>query len=258
MDTKKITRNESGELTYPVVEKFISINGEGTKAGELAAFIRLRGCNLNCSYCDTLWANTDTCPCQYLTASNLVNWLRSCGVANVTLTGGEPLLRPEVADLICQIGQARIHPEDSSVTHPSEDYFKVEIETNGSIDLAPFTKMSYRPSFTMDYKCPDSGMEAAMNLDNFKLLDSRDTVKFVVGSRGDLDKSTEVIHNYIWQADHAEHAADANLPHIYFSPVFSKIDPQDIVEYMIEHHLNGVRIQLQMHKFIWPPDMRGV
>ena len=79
-------------ITYPVVEKFVSINGEGQKAGEVAAFIRMRGCNLSCNYCDTSWANTMDCPCEFLSTEELITWLTEHKIKNVTLTGGEPLL----------------------------------------------------------------------------------------------------------------------------------------------------------------------
>ena len=75
-------------ITYPVVEKFVSINGEGQKAGEIAAFIRMRGCNLACNYCDTSWANTKDCPCEFLSAEELITWLKEHSIENVTLTGG--------------------------------------------------------------------------------------------------------------------------------------------------------------------------
>ena len=91
----------------PVVEKFISINGEGAHAGELAAFIRFRGCNLCCSYCDTSWANCETAPAEYETPEDIAEWVAEKGVENVTLTGGEPLLQKEcdaVAELLMKQG----------------------------------------------------------------------------------------------------------------------------------------------------------
>jgi 7-carboxy-7-deazaguanine synthase len=100
----------------------------------------------------------------------------------------------------------------------------------------------------MDYKLPGSGMEQHMNLENFKNLKKSDTVKFVAGSRQDLERAKEVI--------------DKNgLPgkcSVYFSPVFGRIEPREIVEFMVENKMNGVNMQLQMHKFIWEPDRKGV
>lgn len=220
-------------ITFPVVEKFVSINGEGQKAGTLAAFVRLRGCNLSCNYCDTSWANTPDCPCEDLSCKEIVDWVQETHVKNVTLTGGEPLYAEDIRVLIEALGGAG---------------FDVEIETNGSVPLARFANLFYRPAFTLDYKCPDSGMESFMFTPNFSLLTACDTVKFVVSSVKDLDKAREISEKY----ELATHCP------IYLSPVFGRIEPREIVEYMIAHHWNEARLQLQMHKFIWPPQQRGV
>ena len=148
--------------TYQVVEKFVSINGEGRRAGELAAFIRFKGCNLQCSYCDTSWANEPGCESERLTEEEILSWIRETGVKNVTLTGGEPLLRKGMEELI-----------EAILEDPSQ---RVEIETNGSVDLKPYHILKKRPSFTMDYKAPDSGMEKEMLLSNLELLGSEDTL----------------------------------------------------------------------------------
>jgi len=150
--------------TYQVVEKFVSINGEGRRAGELAAFVRFKGCNLQCSYCDTSWANEPGCESERLTKEEILSWIREAGVKNVTLTGGEPLLRKGMEELI-----------EAILEDPSQ---RVEIETNGSVDLKPYHTLKKRPSFTMDYKTPDSGMEKEMLLSNLELLGSEDTLKF--------------------------------------------------------------------------------
>ncbi|MDD7516491.1 putative 7-carboxy-7-deazaguanine synthase QueE [Ruminococcus flavefaciens] len=217
----------------PVVEKFVSINGEGAHAGELAAFIRFRGCNLDCSYCDTSWANCENASAEYETAEEIAEWVAEKGVENVTLTGGEPLLHKEcgkVAELLMKQG------------------CRVEIETNGSIHLEKLAAAEYRPVFTMDYKLPSSGMEEYMCRDNFRLLGEHDTVKFVSGSMEDLEKAAEIIRDYKL----------IGRCHVYISPVFGEIDPADIVTFMEENKLNGVRLQLQLHKFIWEPTRRGV
>lgn len=217
----------------PVVEKFISINGEGAHAGELAAFIRFHGCNLSCSYCDTCWANTENAPAEYETIEELASWVAETGVHNVTLTGGEPLLQKEcgaLAELLIQNG------------------CRVEIETNGSISLERLASSECRPVFTMDYKLPSSGMEEFMCVNNFRLLNCHDTVKFVSGSIADLEKAAELIEEYRL----------TERCHVFISPVFGEIEPADIVDFMEEHKMNGVRLQLQLHKFIWEPTRRGV
>ncbi len=181
-----------------IVERFVSINGEGAHAGEPAAFIRFHGCNLNCSYCDTRWANNVLTPTADYTPEQLAKWVRNKRVINVTLTGGEPLLQDEL--------------------------------------------------FTMDYKLPSSGMEIAMRKDNFRLLCPHDTVKFVAGTLTDLEHAHYLIE---------EHNLD-RLCHVYLSPVYGKIDPAEIVRFMLENKMNRVRMQLQLHKFIWSPNKRGV
>ncbi|MCD8353661.1 MAG: putative 7-carboxy-7-deazaguanine synthase QueE [Clostridiales bacterium] len=216
-----------------VVEKFISINGEGPRAGELAVFVRFQGCNLRCSYCDTQWANERDCPYEEQSPAEIDRYIRATGVTNVTLTGGEPLLQREMGALLALLLQ------DSTL--------RVEIETNGAVDLAPFCGEN-RPVFTMDYKLPSSGWEPAMKVENFPLLEAQDTVKFVCGSRADLERAGAVIAEYDL----------TRRCHVYLSPVFGAIDPAEMVDYMIANQMNGVRIQLQMHKFIWDPDKRGV
>ncbi|MGN1480821.1 putative 7-carboxy-7-deazaguanine synthase QueE [Porcipelethomonas sp.] len=218
---------------YHIAEKFVSINGEGRKAGQPAVFIRFKGCNLNCSYCDTLWANFDDCPAEIMTADEILNYIQSTGIKNVTLTGGEPLIQPgiyELVDLLCQ----------SSLS--------VEIETNGSDDISDFRKLKIMPSFTLDYKLPSSGMENFMDMKNYNFLTENDTVKFVCGSYEDLEKALDII----------EKKKLVKKCAVYLSPVFGQIEPADIVDFMLEHKMNGVNFQLQLHKFIWDPDKRGV
>ena len=124
----------------------------------------------------------------------------------------------------------------------------MEIETNGSLPLDKLAKAQRRPVFTMDYKLPSSGMEIAMRRDNFKLLNKHDTVKFVSGSQEDLKRAKEIIDEYRL----------TERCHVYLSPVFGRIDPAEIVGFMRDNEMNGVRLQLQLHKFIWKPDQRGV
>lgn len=222
------------DKTYQVVEHFVSINGEGPLAGQLAVFVRLKGCNLACDYCDTKWANEADAPYTEMTAGEIHQSIKGTGVRNVTLTGGEPLARPYIEELLKELAaDAELH---------------VEIETNGSVSLKPFCDIPNRPSFTMDYKLSCSGMEAAMDTDNFALLSEKDTVKFVVGSLADCERALEVMRQY-QLIGHC---------HLYYSPVFGSIEPADIVEFMKEHQLNGVNLQIQMHKVIWNPDRRGV
>lgn len=217
-----------------VAETFISINGEGTHSGQLAYFLRFFGCNLHCTYCDTMWANESTVPCRHLTAEDIYSEIINSGIKNVTITGGEPLYRKGIYELLSMLG------------NNSEIY--TEVETNGSIFLEPFMKLNNRPSFTMDYKLPSSGMETAMCIDNLPLLEKKDTVKFVAGNIGDLEKAKDIIDKYRL----------TEKCNVYISPVFGKIEPADIVEYMKKNKMNYVTLQLQIHKFIWNPNAKGV
>ena len=218
-----------------VAEKFISINGEGTRAGELAVFIRFQGCNLRCSYCDTMWANEPDCPFEEMSPEEISDYVAETGITNCTLTGGEPLLQRDMKQLV------RLLIDKCGC--------RVEIETNGSANLTPLTMdPQHRPVFTMDYKLPSSGCESAMRRDNFELLGREDTVKFVCGSLEDLERAHEIMQEY-------------SLPdqcHVYFSPVFGSIEPAAIVDFMQKRRMNKVRLQIQMHKVIWDPDRRGV
>ena len=235
-----------------VVEKFISINGESIRAGELAVFIRFKGCNLSCSYCDTAWANENSCDFDEMKPEEIADYVAKTGVKNVTLTGGEPMLQPELEKLV-----------ELLLDIPSVN---VEIETNGSKDIGRLyfaatseKKESDNPvsdkcengsrlHFTLDYKSPSSGCEESMRLSNYEYLGMDDAVKFVVGSMDDLKRAKNVID---------ENALTEKCK-VFLSPVFGKIDPEKMVEFMIENKMNNVKLQLQMHKVIWDPNKRGV
>lgn len=221
-------------MKFKVVEKFVSINGEGSLCGQLAIFIRFAGCNLNCSYCDTAWASETDVPYELMDAQSIYEYIKTTGIRNITLTGGEPLLQEGIIDLLQML---------------SKDLdLHVEIETNGSVSLKPFCNIENAPSFTMDYKLPSSNMESNMNLENFKYLKARDTVKFVSGSSCDLQKAKQIIDEYNL----------AKTTNVYISPVFGKINMNDIVEFMKTNNMNGVNLQMQLHKIIWHPAERGV
>lgn len=218
---------------YKVAEMFTSINGEGRKAGQLAVFVRFAGCNLSCSYCDTRWANEPGTPYQKISGKDIVHNILKSGIKNVTLTGGEPLLQPDIRTLLERL---------------EENGLETEIETNGSISMKPYDDIRNHLCMTMDYKLPSSGMEKNMCLDNFRHLFPQDTVKFVCGNKEDLEKAAQI----------AEQFGLTEICAVYFSPVFGKIRAEEMVEFMKERKLNGVNLQLQMHKFIWDPQKRGV
>lgn len=245
--SQRRSADQSGsQAAMPVAERFVSINGEGACAGKLAAFIRFAGCNLRCGYCDTMWANVPGAAAKGETPEQLAAWVRQTGVECVTLTGGEPVLQPLLPQLVeLLLGEPG----------PCERGLRVEIETNGAADLGELAALRARIgdatpgvlSFTVDWKLPSSGMEQRMLPANFRLLDTRDTVKFVCG-QGDLPRALEV-------------ARQLDLPGrvpVYLSPCFGDIEPARIVEFMQENQMTWATAQVQLHKVIWPDVERGV
>lgn len=238
--TVRLTENRKRKRQmrkYHVAEHFASINGEGRKAGQLAYFIRFKGCGLSCSYCDTAWAKEADAPSEELTASKIYDTIKLSGINNVTLTGGEPLIQEGIKELI-----------DLLLSDP---LLSVEIETSGSVSLSGFIPSdpdARRPQFTMDYKLPSSGMEIMMRTANFDLLTYGDTVKFVAGNTEDLERARDVIDMYSLK----------DRCSVYISPVFGQIGPDEIVGFMKANRMNDVNLQLQMHKIIWDPEKRGV
>lgn len=230
---KKLRESEQ----YRVVEIFNSVEGEGKRAGRIATFIRLYGCNLRCSYCDTPYGY-DGGGYSIMSANDIIEECRKHGTKAVTLTGGEPLYEMEKAAFL--------------VRELARDGYEVNVETNGSVSLR--TCFGRRPRncfFTMDMKCPSSKMSRKMCLDNLAYLSAGDVVKCVVGSREDMEWAANVI------------ASNPVSATVYFSPVFGEIEPSEIVDFLKGLQskpgvLSEARAQLQLHKFIYPVDMRGV
>ncbi len=226
---------------YKVVEIFKSIDGEGRRTGMTANFIRLAGCNLRCTYCDTAYALFgEEEPCEYeeLTAEQILSRLEP-RYKRVTLTGGEPLIHEGAAELIDVLSAAG---------------YEVNIETNGAVDIRPFIKERTAGDvfFTIDYKLPSSGMEAQMLRDNFHVLRKRDVIKFVVGSRGDINVMRHIMRELCG-------AYGADMPHVYAGAVYGAVDYAELVEEILSEPLfANVCFQIQLHKVIWQPDKRGV
>lgn len=214
-----------------VVEKFVSINGEGLRSGELAVFIRFANCNLRCSYCDTKYSFINPIYTEE-SIDELVKYVKSTGVKNVTLTGGEPLIQNEIKELMIEL---------SNIGN------RIEIETNGSINIAPYLNIP-NVTFTLDYKLKGSGMEKYMDLTNYDLLRKNDVIKFVVSDYDDLEKTKEIIKKYDL----------INKVNCLISPVWGRIEFEEIVNFLKDNKLNDVKMQLQIHKIIWDKDKRGV
>ncbi|MGN0072786.1 MAG: putative 7-carboxy-7-deazaguanine synthase QueE [Coriobacteriales bacterium] len=222
----------------PVAERFVSINGEGPRAGRFAAFVRFAGCNLACSYCDTRWACEPGCQVEWMEPEQIARWVTAQGTPCVTLTGGEPLLQPLLPEL------ARILLQQSACT--------IEIETNGACSAEPLAALrcAYpgRLALTLDCKLPSSKMAGRMLEENYGLLEECDCVKFVAGSGEDLRAAAHVIR---------AHRLLQRCP-VYVSPVFGQIEPAAIVEFLQGEGLLEARVQLQLHKLIWPGVEKGV
>lgn len=219
---------------FPIIEQFLSVDGEGPTAGRLAAFVRFQGCNLRCSWCDTTYSFEQENVTAYRTAEEIYKIIKESGASCVTLTGGEPLLQPEIGSLLKILNE-----DDSLLTH---------IETNGSVDITPFVEEFPNLCFIVDYKLEGSNMTAQMNENNLTAVRPVDTYKFVVSSFRDLQQATDVIRkNRLCERTQ-----------VFFSPVLGKIEPAEIVEFMKTERLDKVRLQLQLHKIIWDPAQKGV
>ena len=214
-----------------VNEIFYSIDGEGLRTGELAIFIRLAGCNLNCSYCDTKYALKKNMGTK-MSIEEILYTIKKYNCKNITLTGGEPLIHDHVNELIDEL---------------IKNGYKVNIETNGAVDITPYLNKCL---ITMDYKLPSSGMEKYMKLDNLEKLGDEDVLKFVT-KESDFNKIEEILSNYKIRSN------------IYLSPIFGEINPEKIVDFMKNLNDKGIntekiRVQVQLHKVIWDPDKKGV
>lgn len=225
-----------------ISEIFDSIDGEGIRSGRLCTFIRVFGCNLRCSYCDSMYAVEERysdVPPREMDVNEILSYVNR-NYKRVTLTGGEPLLFPESIKLVnrlCEMG------------------YEVNIETNGSCDIVAFREMiEYKENlfFTVDFKLPSSNEMYKMRLSNFDNLEKKDVLKFVVGSEEDANVAIAFAQNIV------DKYRD-NAPHIYFGVVSGGYELKNVIEeVMKDPNLKDVVFQLQMHKIIWDPDARGV
>jgi 7-carboxy-7-deazaguanine synthase len=211
-----------------VNEIFYSIQGESSFAGRPCVFIRLTGCNLRCSYCDTQYAYHDG---EELEIQAIVNKVGTYFCSLVEVTGGEPLLQDETPELI---------------NHLLEQGFTVLLETNGSQDIS---KVDSRCVRILDVKCPSSGELQCNDLTNLQRLSGRDEVKFVIGDLGDYEFAKQIVKQL--------EALPLDPSRMHFSPVFGRMKPDLLARWILTDHL-PVRLSLQLHKIIWDPQLRGV
>ena len=215
-------------MTLKVNEIFYSIQGESSYSGRPCVFVRLTGCNLRCSYCDTQYAYAQG---EELEIDEIVGRVISYRCPLVEVTGGEPLMQKETPGLIhCLLAKG----------------FETLMETNGSQDIS---QVDNRCVKIVDIKCPFSGQTSHNDLRNLDRLTDRDEVKFVVAHRDDYEYAKQILR-----------LADYNLCRkhpVHFSPAFGRMEPKTLAEWILEDHLD-VRLHLQVHKIIWSPDRRGV
>lgn len=217
---------QTQDQTLRITEIFHSIQGESTYAGQLCVFIRLTGCPLRCTWCDTEYSFYGG---TFLTIDEILSKVRDYGCQLVEVTGGEPLAQPAALPLIARLCDAG---------------YTVLIETSGAIDVQP---VDQRARLILDVKCPDSGMTDRMHWPNLAYLTAKDEAKFVLASRADYEWARGIVAQY--------RLADRCT--VLFSPVFGSLDLRPLAEWILVDRLS-VRFQLQMHKYIWAPDMRGV
>lgn len=215
-------------MSLDICEIFHSLQGESTFSGLPCVFVRLSGCNIACSWCDTRYAETEA-P-ESLTRAEILDRIKRYHCPTVEITGGEPLLQKETPELICDL---------------IREGFTVLLETNGSQSIAAVDERCIR---ILDIKCPSSGEAGSFLEANFDLATARDEFKFVVGNRQDYEFAKGVIEGRL-----SGHPA----ARIHISPVFGSISPQRLAAWILEDRLHA-RLSLQQHKLIWHPDQRGV
>ena len=207
-------------------EIYLSVQGESTHTGLPCIFIRLTGCNLRCSWCDTAYAFHEG---KNMSIDEILQKVENFGIHLVEITGGEPLMQDNVYTLMKRL---------------IEKGYKVMLETGGSISLERVPKDVIK---IMDLKCPGSGEQEKNNLDNLKLLAPHDEVKFVILDKKDYEWSRDIIKKYKIN----------ETAHILLSPVFEKLELKEMVKWILEDRL-PVRLQTQLHKIIWDKNTIGV
>ena len=209
-----------------VCEIFASIQGESTYAGLPCVFVRLTGCNLRCFYCDTTYAYEEG---REMSEDEVLESVSSYGINLVEVTGGEPLLQEEAFSLISRL---------------CDSGFSVLVETNGSMSIKDVDK---RAIIIMDIKTPKSGMVDKMDLSNLQYLKADDELKFVVADRED----------YEWVRDFMNSHQLSGRCTILMSPAYGMLQPGSLAQWIINDKL-PVRLNLQLHKYIYGPEERGV
>lgn len=223
-------------IKIPMVEIFETVEGEGTRAGFPTVFVRLFGCNLRCTWCDTTYSYPPAEAEKVMTIDEIVEEVKKYRSTHVCLTGGEPLLYGDKSVALIR-GLLAIDRLDD-----------LHIETNGAVDLGPIMEAIDSPKvrYIMDFKLPDSGEMGKMVTANIGRLRQQDELKFVIGSDRDFETAKAILTSYPTRA----------LP--LFSPVWETMPPAKLVGLMLQHGLSHVKLNMQLHKIIWDPSARGV
>lgn len=214
-------------MTLLINEIFYSIQGESLYSGLPCTFVRLTGCNLRCTYCDTTYAY---CEGAEIEIDNLLKKISGFGCSLVEITGGEPLIQEEVPVLIEKL---------------LDNKFIVLLETNGSIDISRIDKRCIK---ILDIKCPTSGESEKNDPDNLNRLNKKDQIKFVIGNRYDYEFAKKIVKQI---------PTTFFRENILFSPVYNKLGFHELAQWILKDKLT-VRLHLQLHKIIWPDRIRGV
>ena len=214
------------EFVLRVTEIFHSIQGESTRAGAPCVFVRLTGCNLRCTWCDTAYAFHGG---QAMTMADVLDQVRGYGCPMVEITGGEPLLQPEVIPLMAELVRLG---------------FRVLLETGGSLPIDAVPEGVVR---IVDIKCPGSGEADRNRWENLDRLRDGDELKFVLADRND----------YEWAAKQVRRRGLAERCPLLFSPVHDTLEPGKLARWVLADRL-PVRIQIQLHKVLWPGELQGV
>ena len=218
-----------------VIEKFVSIDGEGPSSGFLSVFLRFSNCNLKCDWCDTKysWENENSID---MTINEILEYVEKQTTKYITITGGEPLLQKDLKKLLMLLVN-----KTNKIIH---------IETNGSININNLREKidDNKIRYIVDYKLSSSKMSKFMDESNFKNVTKNDVYKFVIGSIDDLNESLAIIKENDL----------SNKTNVYISPILDKVSGDTIIKFLTKNKLFDIKVQIQIHKILWDPSTRGV
>ncbi len=217
-------------MTQPLIvhEMYRSLQGESSRTGLPCVLIRLAGCNLDCSWCDTPEARAPEAG-EAMTIDEILAGVAALGCRRVELTGGEPLLQPGAMDLLTALCDAG---------------YETLLETNGSIDIRP---VDLRVIRIIDIKCPASGQAEDIYLPNLEALRETDEIKFVIADHGDFEYARDVVVRY----------SLAGWGNVIFSPISDRLAPATLAQWILDDGID-IRLGLQLHKLLWPDANGGV